>query len=110
MGPSAAWFYEGQLRLHRNWKLEAIKLYSSVMICLVWFFLPLCSSRFVQNFYVCWASNKYRTDDCVFTFYFLVSVLCVAVVSRFHVAVRSARNDGLKRLDGDLSCWQRLRV
>jgi len=22
MGPSAAWFYERQLRLHRNWKLE----------------------------------------------------------------------------------------
>jgi len=24
MGPSAAWFYEGQLRLHRNWKLECV--------------------------------------------------------------------------------------
>jgi len=22
MGPSAAWFYEGQLRLHRNWIME----------------------------------------------------------------------------------------
>jgi len=23
MGPSAAWFYEGQLRLHRNWNWTA---------------------------------------------------------------------------------------
>jgi len=24
MGPSAAWFYERQLRLHRNWKLDGL--------------------------------------------------------------------------------------
>jgi len=26
MGPSAAWFYEGQLRLHRNWNWNHIAL------------------------------------------------------------------------------------
>jgi len=33
MGPSAAWFYEGQLCLHRNWKLLAEQLATGSVKC-----------------------------------------------------------------------------
>jgi len=33
MGPSAAWFYEGQLRLHRNWNWKSAGVCVCVCAC-----------------------------------------------------------------------------
>jgi len=36
MGPSMAWFYEGQLRLHQNWNWNRLFSYAYTMVSLGW--------------------------------------------------------------------------